>query len=130
VLRASSISGDWRDWGGRLELGAILAVNTPGFPVLRQVVASGRPTALIASGPAPSVSAPELEEVRKLLPALRAAAIREQQNRDREAAELAAHEAAALARRTDARAALHARMRSAHADELRSRMSTLTKETR
>jgi hypothetical protein len=82
VLRASSISGDWRDWGGNLELGAILAVNTPGFPVLRQVVASGRPMALIAVGPAPSTTPAELAEIRALLPDLQAAAERERRARD------------------------------------------------
>lgn len=41
ALRASSLSGDWRRLGGRLELVALLAVNVPGFPV-RRVAASGR----------------------------------------------------------------------------------------
>lgn len=40
ALRASSLSGDWRRLGGRLELVALLAVNVPGFPV-RRVAASG-----------------------------------------------------------------------------------------
>lgn len=31
------VSGDWRQAGGNLELIAICAVNTPGFPVLRKV---------------------------------------------------------------------------------------------
>lgn len=31
------VSGDWRKTGGNLELVAICAVNTPGFPVLRKV---------------------------------------------------------------------------------------------
>src|ERR1019366_6278485 len=43
LLRASSISGDWRD----NELVAALAVNEPGFPLA--VVASGHST-LIAAG--------------------------------------------------------------------------------
>jgi hypothetical protein len=34
-LRRSPLSGDWRRIGGNLELVAALAVNTPGFPVLR-----------------------------------------------------------------------------------------------
>lgn len=42
VLRASSLSGDWRDLDGRLELIAALAVNAPGFGIQRrQLVASG-----------------------------------------------------------------------------------------
>lgn len=34
-LRRSPLSGDWRRIGGNLELVAALAVNAPGFPVLR-----------------------------------------------------------------------------------------------
>lgn len=34
-LRRSPLSGDWRRIGGNLELVAALAVNSPGFPVLR-----------------------------------------------------------------------------------------------
>lgn len=34
-LRRSPLSGDWRKYNGNLELVAALAVNTPGFPVLR-----------------------------------------------------------------------------------------------
>lgn len=62
ILRASAISGDWRPIGGSLELVAMLAVNTPGFPVLRPMAASGArahvkdgvQTALVAAaGPTP-----------------------------------------------------------------------------
>lgn len=49
VLRASSISGDWRSVDGRLELVGALAVNVPGFPVPRALVASGEVRALVAS---------------------------------------------------------------------------------
>lgn len=35
ALRRSPLSGDWRRVGGNLELVAALAVNSPGFPVLR-----------------------------------------------------------------------------------------------
>lgn len=35
TLRASALSGDWRAVGGKLELIALLAVNTPGFPIPR-----------------------------------------------------------------------------------------------
>lgn len=35
TLRASAVSGDWRAQNGHLELMALLAVNTPGFPVPR-----------------------------------------------------------------------------------------------
>jgi hypothetical protein len=65
VLRAGSLSGDWRDRGGSLQMIAALAVSVPGFPVLREAVAAsaldlgegvlgwhvdGRQTALVASG--------------------------------------------------------------------------------
>lgn len=49
ILRASSLSGDWRSIKGGLELVAILAVNVPGFPVPRARVASGEETALVAA---------------------------------------------------------------------------------
>lgn len=53
TLRASSVSGDWRDAGtGSLELCGILAVNVPGFSTPRAgLAASGQEvTALIAAG--------------------------------------------------------------------------------
>lgn len=40
VLRASSISGDWRRIDGHLELIAALSVNTPGFPIARMALAA------------------------------------------------------------------------------------------
>jgi hypothetical protein len=46
VLRALTLSGDWRDLGGGLELIGGLAVNVPGFPIARE--------ALVASGLAPA----------------------------------------------------------------------------
>jgi hypothetical protein len=49
-LRSAPLSGDWRRHGGGLELVAALAVNTPGFPVVRSVAASGVPQALVAAG--------------------------------------------------------------------------------
>lgn len=50
VLRASSLSGDWRQINGRLELVAICAVNAPGFPIPRARVASGQQQSLVAAG--------------------------------------------------------------------------------
>lgn len=47
-LTAASISGDWREIGGSLELVAALAVNQPGFPLA--VVASGHLESLVAAG--------------------------------------------------------------------------------
>lgn len=57
ALRASPLSGDWRERGGSLELIAALAVNVPGFPIPRTsgtVVASGdRLASLVAAGMVP-----------------------------------------------------------------------------
>lgn len=57
ALRASPLSGDWRERGGSLELIAALAVNVPGFPIPRTagMVASGgdRLYSLVASGMVP-----------------------------------------------------------------------------
>lgn len=53
ALRASALSGDWRAVNGKLELVALLAVNTPGFPVPRTSVAladESDPLALVAAG--------------------------------------------------------------------------------
>lgn len=49
ALRGSGISGDWRRIGGALELVAALAVNTPGFPVMRTFVAAGVQQSLVAA---------------------------------------------------------------------------------
>lgn len=40
VLRASSLSGDWRLIGANLEFIAALAVNVPGFPIAREYVSA------------------------------------------------------------------------------------------
>lgn len=40
VLRALTLSGDWRRHGRGLEMVAVLAVNTPGFPVARESLAA------------------------------------------------------------------------------------------
>lgn len=50
TLRASALSGDWRNVGGNLELVAALAVNVQGFPIVRARVASGMPESLVAAG--------------------------------------------------------------------------------
>lgn len=52
ALRGSALSGDWRRIGGNLELVALLAVNTPGFPIPRVGTGRtfGRQTSLVASG--------------------------------------------------------------------------------
>jgi hypothetical protein len=48
ALTAASISGDWREIGGQLELVAALCVNQPGFPLA--VVAAGKRESLVAYG--------------------------------------------------------------------------------
>lgn len=53
AFRASAPSGDWRPIGRRLELVAVCAVNVPGFPQVRTMVAGGQLTALVAAGTAP-----------------------------------------------------------------------------
>ena len=50
ALQASPLSGDWRRIGGNLELVAALAVNSPGFPIPRVLVAGGSVQTLQASG--------------------------------------------------------------------------------
>lgn len=47
-LRASALSGDWRSVNGNLELIAALAVNSPGFPILRE--SNGRMFSMQAVG--------------------------------------------------------------------------------
>lgn len=58
ALRASPLSGDWRDIGGTLEMVAALAVNSGGFPVPRARVASGSQFALVAAGVVPTGKTP------------------------------------------------------------------------
>lgn len=53
ALRASALSGDWRTVSGRLELIALLAVNTPGFPIPRTQASfadESEALALVAAG--------------------------------------------------------------------------------
>lgn len=40
VLRASGLSGDWREWGTTIDTYGIQSVNLPGFPVTRQLAAA------------------------------------------------------------------------------------------
>lgn len=67
-LEANSPSGDWRFEGSGLELGAILAVPVPGFPVPRYevgLVASGaeeQVMALVASGYSPQAEYTRAEQ--------------------------------------------------------------------
>ena len=68
VLRASSVSGDWRQINGALELVGILAVNTPGFPIprARAGLVAGAQVSLIASGVCPcEFTDDELDEFAK-----------------------------------------------------------------
>lgn len=51
VLRAASVSGDWRAINGALEMVGVLAVNSPGFPIPRAKagLVAGAQISLIAS---------------------------------------------------------------------------------
>lgn len=53
VLKAASVSGDWRAINGALELVGILAVNSPGFPIPRSqtAIVAGAQVSLIAASP-------------------------------------------------------------------------------
>jgi DNA-binding ferritin-like protein len=50
VLRAASVSGDWRNINGALEMVGLLAVNSPGFPVARASMVAGAQMSLVAAG--------------------------------------------------------------------------------
>jgi len=50
-LMASSLSGDWRNVNGNLELVALLAVNVPGFPTARVRMEDGLVASLSAAFP-------------------------------------------------------------------------------
>lgn len=55
VLRASTLSGDWRVIGNQLEFITALAVNAPGFPILRESLMASAIPSLPALSAAPSV---------------------------------------------------------------------------
>lgn len=74
-LKASPLSGDWRSVGGRLELVAALAVNSPGFPVPRALVASGRVWSLQTSA-APSDRSDQAEVAARTVAVAKAATLR------------------------------------------------------
>jgi hypothetical protein len=56
ALRASDISGDWREIGGNMEMIAALAVNVAGFPVA--AVRDRVQVALVAAGVVEAEEAP------------------------------------------------------------------------
>lgn len=66
-LRAAKLSGDWRKFGNKLRLVALLAVNVPGFPVprLRTGMSNGRQTALVAAGINPVNARDERQRVER-----------------------------------------------------------------
>lgn len=75
-LLRSPLSGDWRNYGGNLELIAALGVNVPGFPVPRTMVAAvdGVQVSLVAAGIVPRTAATLTE--RSLAAAARVATMR------------------------------------------------------
>lgn len=58
-LAAAKLSGDWRRFGGKLRLVAMLAVNVPGFPVprIKAQVSDGVQVGLTAAGMLPDAAA-------------------------------------------------------------------------
>jgi hypothetical protein len=83
AARGARLSGDWRRVGTGMELIAALAVNVPGYPIVRAraLAASGVPQALVAAsvvrGEPPSSSARVLAQVDAALRPLYAAAARD-----------------------------------------------------
>jgi len=76
ALRASDVSGDWREVGGNLELVAALAVNVGGFPVAR--VDQGIQVMLVAAGIIHDE--PEVDQVQALASAIAAALDKQQRD--------------------------------------------------
>lgn len=97
-LRAAKPSGDWRRMDGHLELGAVLACNVPGFPVMRHAVAA------TASAGAPAHASLALVAVGVVDPdaAVRAAAARARHAIGVGAATAPAYRRLRLARAADA----------------------------
>ena len=110
ALRASPLSGDWRAAAGGLEMVAVLAVNTPGFPIPRPaaLVASGAVVSLTAAGMvsrgprATAVGALAEEDARYLSRVIARERERDRGVVDQMAARLRASGAAALRARVDA----------------------------
>jgi hypothetical protein len=70
VLRASALSGDWRQRGGHLELQAALSVNSPGFPIAREALAAAASAGvtLVAAG-TPTIHIGDAGQVQTLVAA-------------------------------------------------------------
>lgn len=132
VVRASSLSGDWRNG----EMCAVLSVNSPGFPIARETIAASgmvvptveRPAAFFDGGELVSLVAagvverpcPDCAERARLEHELRTsdevlAALREIRSR------LVAIDARTAHLRSDARDALRARMRPSNSKQPASR---------
>lgn len=115
AFRASAPSGDWRPINGRLELVAVCAVNVPGFPIARTMVAGGQVTALVAAG-ASAIAVLKQDKVDQLATRLDAIEQAEFSAQAQEAAEImAASFAAVTARREAEKAALVAAAEEARA---------------
>lgn len=101
AFRASAPSGDWRPINGRLELVAVCAVNVPGFPIARTMVAGGQVTALVAAG-ASAIAVLKQDKVDQLATRLDAIEQAEFSAQAQEAAEAMAASFAAVAARREA----------------------------
>lgn len=70
-------SGHWEKVAGGLELIAAHAVNTPGFPIMKQVNNADGPVGLVASAFAPRVELEEMEEAVELVASIARQAVAE-----------------------------------------------------
>lgn len=89
TVKASKLSGDWREFGGNLEMVAALCVNSGGFPIPRPALAAsaGRQTALVAAGVVPEPERVEKFTVKEIV-ASTLVQIREEEARVRAAADI------------------------------------------
>lgn len=96
AMRASALSGDWRDIGGNLELVAALHVNVQGFPIPRTAIAAsgGHQTALVAAGIVLTASGEPVHATVEEIVEKTMAAVAERDAAKREMAALAAARAA------------------------------------
>ena len=125
-LQRSPLSGDWRPMtvGGNYELIAALAVNVPGFPRPRALVAS----ALVAAGALVPGRGhhPELSGLSAQIDRILEEKLRGRLGPDRAALAEQAQRIRGRVKYGDRAASIHARMRKHRADDLRARVQQST----